>query len=546
MIRDSKSSSHESTMISSVQRFVRSSFSFLASLSGAASWSCSADAPQLVEPIPLPSSSADASTAPLAFYPCDITTTLNGVQPKGAECAEVQVPVRRTPSSQRQITLSLKRFRQTTQPRGQLWILAGGPGSAASDFEIDAEFYSALGQDLDLYFLDHRGTGRSTRLTCPIEQRPDSHAGEVIRDEEWATCFESMNSTWGEDLSGFSSEEAATDLGELIAQTREGNEPVFLYAVSYGTYLAQRYLDLFPSQASGVVLDSICVPGQCDLLLEMDRQSNRMGRRIFELCAEDSLCSADLGSTPFARLTALSALLDSAHCRSVGWSSTTLRQVLGMMVTTAGLRDYMPAVVRRLERCNSDDVLALKNFQSYLSGIDTEASSFSQVVHANIVLSELSVRPLPSAEQIERNVSEQYVSMDAGARLASAVSTWRTYAREQSANTLAPTSTPLLMLHGALDPQLPLESAQSLAGFYDLPHQHFVEIPYSPHDTLSQSLLDQTGNTCGTELVKQFLADPLGQLDTSCTSRVLKLNFAGVPAISSLLFGTDAPWNDQR
>jgi pimeloyl-ACP methyl ester carboxylesterase len=216
-----------------------------------------------------------------------------------------------------------------------------------------------------------------------------------------------------------------------------------------------------------------------------------------------------------------------------------------MMVTTAGLRDYMPAVVRRLERCDADDVLALKAFQGYMSSIDTEASSFSQVLHANIVLSELSNRPLPSEVQIAKNVSEQYVSMDAGMRLASALSTWRTYDRHQSVGKFAPTSTPVLMLHGTLDPQLPLESAQALGAFYSLAHQHFVEIPYSPHDTLSQSLLDQTGNTCGAELVKQFLADPLGQLDTSCTSRVLNLNFVGIPAISSLLFGTDEPWYDQ-
>lgn len=531
-------------MISSLHRLFRRCAPWAVWLWGAIASGCSADAPQPGVPIPLPSSSEDASTTPLAFYPCDIATSLNGLQPNRAECAEVQVPVRRNPSSLRQITLSLKRYRKVPEPRGQLWILAGGPGSAASDFELDAEFYSAIGQGLEVYFLDHRGTGRSTRLTCAAQQQPSSPFGEVIRDAEWSTCFESINATWAEDLAGFSSAEAATDLGELIARTRVGNEPVFLYAVSYGTYLAQRYLEHFPTQASGVVLDSICVPGQCDLLLEMDRQSNRIGQAIFDACANDAVCNAELGSAPFARLMALSELLETAHCRGVGWSSTTLRQVLGMMVTTAGLRDYMPAVVRRLERCNADDVLALKAFQSYLSSIDTEASSFSQVLHANIVLSELSKRPLPSAEQIAQNVSEQFVSMDVGMRLASAVATWQPYDRDQGVGWLARTSTPLLMLHGTLDPQLPVELAKPLATFYDLAHQHFVEIPYSPHDTLSQSLLDQTGNTCGAELVQQFLADPLAPLDTVCTSRVLTLNFTGVPAISSLLFDTDAPWYD--
>lgn len=514
----------------------------------AAATACSGDPPStspLVDtlPHPQPTSSEDAAGAELAFYPCSITTA-SGQHADAAECASITVPVRRDATSSRTVALSLKRYRRVAEPRGQLWLIAGGPGSAASDFELDADFYLGLGDGLELYFLDHRGTGRSNRLECAEQQASDSLAGEVIRDAEWSACISSIESTWGDDLMGFSSVEAATDLGEIISRTRRVDVPVFLYAVSYGTYLTQRYLRLFPTQSAGVVLDSICAPGSCDLLLEMDRQSDRIGRAIFDACGNDAICSAELGSDPWNRLQNLSTSLDAAHCATVGWSSATLRQVLGMMVTTAGLRDYMPAVVRRLERCRPEDVAALKAFQNYLSGIDTEANSFSQVVHANVVFSELSSRPAPSAEQIAQNVDELNVSMDAGMRLAAAVASWKRYPRDDDFGKLAPTSIPLLMLHGTLDPQLALELAKPLEAFYRLPHQHFVEVPLSPHDTLTQSLLDETGTTCGAEIVRQFFRDPGGALDTSCTERVLKLNFAGVSAISNLLFETDMPWYD--
>ncbi|HMA93116.1 MAG TPA: alpha/beta fold hydrolase, partial [Polyangiaceae bacterium] len=519
-------------------RFVQGALACCLLASGASA--CSDDTE-----LPLPSAPAPSSTgvepAELQFSPCDIVTE-QGSQPNQAECAQVEVPLRRDASEGRRLNLSLKRYRRTAQPRGQLWLIAGGPGSAASDFEVDSNFYLSLGQDLELYFLDHRGAGRSERLSCPQQENSSSAFGQVIRGEEWSSCSNTVQAQWGADLAGFSTTEAAFDLGEIIARAQREDEPVFIYSVSYGTYLTQRYLQLFPQQASGIILDSICAPGNCDLLIELDRQSDRIGQAIFSACADDAICSGALGADPWQRLIDVARSLSSGHCSSIGWSAVTLRQVLGMMVTTAGLRDYMPAVVRRIERCSDIDVAALNHFRDYMSGIDTEANSFSQVLHANIVLSELGTRPLPTTADVERNVSERFVSMDAGVRLAGALGTWPTYAPDRYVGSLADTSVPMLMLHGTLDPQIPIESARAVGQAYRAAHQQFVEMPFSAHDTLMQSLLDEDGNTCGAELVRQFLKDPLSSLDDSCTSRVLKLNFAGHPVISTLLFGTEEAW----
>lgn len=504
---------------------------------------CSDDGSVLQPSPPTSSSSTTTEPAELQFAPCSITTE-RGLQSNQAECAQIEVPLRRDSSVKRTLTLSLKRYRQTTQPRGQLWLIAGGPGSAASDFEMDANFYLSLGQDLELYFLDHRGTGRSGRLSCPQEEASTSDYGQAIRGDEWASCKDATTATWGTDLQGFSTTEAAFDLGEVIGRTRREGEPVFLYSVSYGTYLVQRYLQLFPDQATGVVLDSICATNNCDLLLELDRQSDRIGQAIFAACADDSICSAALGTDPWQRLIDVAHSLASGHCPTIGWSSVTLRQVLGMMVTTAGLRDYMPAVVHRIERCAERDITALGRFRDYLSHIDTEANSFSQVLHANVVLSELSAQPTPTAADVERNVAERFVSMDAGMRLAAALGNWPTYPRDRYVGGFAETAVPMLMLHGTLDPQTPLEAARIVGQAFNAQHQHWVEIPFSPHDTLTQSLLDEQGNTCGAELIRQFMQDPLGVPDVSCTSRVLGLDFAGSPEISTLLFGTDEAWYD--
>jgi pimeloyl-ACP methyl ester carboxylesterase len=482
-------------------------------------------------------------TETLAFAPCDITTTL-GTFPLAAECASLEVPARREVAASQSVLLSLKRYTQVAQPRGQLWLIAGGPGSAASDMEYDAEMYLALGRDLELYFLDHRGAGRSDRLTCPTEEAPTGPSGNLIREAEWASCAAVLKEHWGEDLAGFSVTEAAKDLGESIEHTREDGLPVYLYAVSYGTYLAQRYLQLYPSQPSGIILDSICSPGKCDLLLEFDRQFDATAQAIFAYCAADADCALELGTDPWSRVKSLSASLASGHCPEIGWSQATLRQVLGLMTSIAGLRDYMPAVVRRLERCSANDVAALGVFREFVSAIDTEASSFSQALSTHILLSELSTRPLPTASQVVENVAGLFASIDAGPRVAPAISNWPIYGRDAYFGVFAATAVPLLMLNGTLDPQTPLAVAQPLGEFYRGKNQHFVSIPYSPHNTLTQSLVDQAGNTCGAELASQFLVDPATALDTSCLSAVLPLNFAGVPTITRRLFGTDSPWAD--
>lgn len=507
----------------------------------ATTWACAdAGSPVISREEP---SNPQAETDVLTWMPCDISTS-QGLQHNAAECASLEVPVRRDAATGRTISLAIKRYKQTDRPRGQLWILAGGPGSAASDFEMDADFYLGLGRDLELYLLDHRGTGQSNRLTCETEEDPSSPAGTVIHDTEWLNCARTMLDRWGEDLAGFSTTEAASDLGEAIALSRREADSVYIYAVSYGTYVAERYLQLYPNQASGVILDSICAPGLCDLLLDYDRQFDATARTIFGYCRTDATCSNELGTDAWSHVTELSAALSQGHCPQIGWTSTTLRQILGFMVNTARLRDYMPALVRRAERCSDQDVEALGHFKEFVAGFDTEPSSFSQVLFAHVTLSELSPRPPPLAAEIADNVAGLHASLDTGLRLAAAVGNWPNYPRDQYFGAFGATTLPLLMLNGTLDPATPLAVARPAGDFYHGTNQTFIEIPHSPHTTLTQSLMDDSENTCAAELARQFLDSPTTPLDTSCLARVLPVNFEGYANITPRLFGTDSAWNE--
>jgi hypothetical protein len=53
-----------------------------------------------------------------------------------------------------------------------------------------------------------------------------------------------------------------------------------------------------------------------------------------------------------------------------------------------------------------------------------------------------------------------------------------------------------------------------------------------------------TFQTCGMELIRQFLTDPHETVDTSCADAVLEPNFAGNPTVATLLFGTPDAWDN--
>lgn len=504
--------------------------------------------------------SAPSTTNPATTYPyyedtreppsndlnwarCDLNTS-EGTRNNVAECATFEVPARRNVDGTKTLELSIKRYRPVAKPRGQLWLVNGGPGAGSGDFESAIELFTAVGRDLEVYLLDHRGTGKSTALHCPAQEASSSSSSVLIMGNEWTDCTAVLEDSWGDDLSGFNVTEAAADLGESIARTRHGSESVYIYSVSYGTYLVQRYLQLYPAQATGIVLDSICSPGKCELLLNFDRGFDSTARDVMARCAKDAACREQLGADPYARLYAVADSLDSDHCAELGWTRTTLRQVMGLLVMYVGLRDYMPAVVKRVERCSANDVASLKQFEKVLGSFDTEDSSFSQPLSANIALAEMSERPLPTAAEIAENVEALNASIDAGPRMAGAVGSWPIYATDEYYNEFAESAVPLLMLNGDLDPQTPLEVALPTGEHFKGAYQHFIEIPNAAHTTLTQSPIDADYHTCGAELIRQFFNNPEAELDRSCLDFVLPIDFSGEAEVSDALFGTASPFAD--
>jgi pimeloyl-ACP methyl ester carboxylesterase len=217
------------------------------------------------------------------------------------------------------------------------------------------------------------------------------------------------------------------------------------------------------------------------------------------------------------------------------------------LLTSWALRDYIPAVVARLDRCSTGDVTALANLLSALSSDSSSDALYSPVLNLHIILSELMENPVPTLAAAAENVAGLYLSLDAGPGFVRVYEQgWPTYAPGAAASEYAATSIPLLMLSGGLDPQTPPAVSEPLRARYTAPNQTFVSVPYAAHCVLDQSPLtpDAPGadNTCGESLVRQFLTGPTAPLDQACLGLVRPPDFTGTQTGAQVLFGDTSVW----
>lgn len=204
----------------------------------------------------------NAKAQQITWYPCYLYTknmTASQQSKLNVQCAHVPLPISPTMPTIK-INIFVKRIVADAAGK-QVWMLDGGPGIASDDMEdlIAATYLQANGT-VDVYTVDHRGTGRSSRLACeaPQAETRGSDEGITISMKEYPACVSNMKTVWGDKSNYFSVTEAARDVLQLI-QWSKGTQQVLVYGVSYGTYLAGRMMQLNTDEAliSAVVLDGI-------------------------------------------------------------------------------------------------------------------------------------------------------------------------------------------------------------------------------------------------------------------------------------------------
>ena len=230
-----------------------------------------------------------------------------------AECSVLEVPLDWDDPAGARVPAAVARRRASVRRRGQLWLLNGGPGGTGSQLATMLGRFAAGLPDLDLYLPDHRGTGRSGRLGCAAQEAPDSELGVALAESEWAGCGQAARAEHGQRLPHADVSAAARDVLALVAATREEDDMVLLWGVSYGTLWADRILRIDDGTIDAVVLDSVCTPGLCradtfDVVFEEQAAAWWAG------CAKDAACAERLGEDPWATTVDVFTRVAGGHC----------------------------------------------------------------------------------------------------------------------------------------------------------------------------------------------------------------------------------------
>ena len=449
-------------------------------------------------------------------------------------CATSTVPLRHSDPSGSRIDLLVARYAAQNQSKGQLWMLDGGPGGTGVNYmhELVLPYYRQLGYDI--YIPQHRGTGHSSPLSCAMPNEPAACGAEVVEK-------------WGDDLTGYSSVEAGHDVGVLIERAREEGTKVFVFGLSYGSYWAQRYLQAYPTQADGVLMDGILPLDQG--LWNSDSLTNEAGLRLLSACAADEACKAALGGDPVATAhRVIERARDAAtRCEGAeGFDRDDLSTILsGAMVMELG--NAVPALLLRLDRCTAEDVQQLGAFRRTLMEIlssmnveDWEASNpaLGQHVLRTDLMAEVTSLPLEQLipKRDEMLVWSGAISLEATQQL---LTSWPVNYPPID-KVVSAAKVPVLISNGGFDLQTPLPWANDFADANGVEAWIF---PYAGHG-VDISLAVGTGEQlpCSLAMKAQFLENPRGKIDGSCIARLPPPDFRATSAtaknVSMALFGT--------
>lgn len=486
----------------------------------------------------IPLALAASAQESIDWQPCGLEA---GEADRSAECARVPMPRFHDRDSDATIEIAVKRVVRGPDAAGsvrQLWFLNGGPGdSGVEAIGRLAAIFEHL--PLDIYTLDHRGVGGSELLECPDQMEASSESGREITGDEWVGCIEYLR-TERDDLDALTATQASHDLARLIDMAKPAGAQVTVFGASYGTYWANRYLQLYPDQPDAVILDGL-VPADWTMA-EFDAGLAATATGLLQECARQPVCREHLGPDPVTLAAELPGRVDAGHCSMLGIDGDTVRLLLGnMLMGGEEVWPYIAPMIHRLDRCRWRDLLAIGDLFASLfeeGGAGEEPESHSQVLQRHVSLSELWPEPAPSPEQLRQVVEAAPMTTDVSAGFAEQYADWPRYPRESLFGRWADYTGPALLLHGSRDPTMPVARLAQMRDHYDAPGQSFVLVPDAGHVVINSG-------ECVRSIYAAFLMSPGDPIDASCLSDRAPLSLDALPEGASSHFRTDDLWGDR-
>mmetsp|Transcript_43653 Transcript_43653/g.38872 ORF Transcript_43653/g.38872 Transcript_43653/m.38872 type:complete len:587 (+) Transcript_43653:34-1794(+) len=447
---------------------------------------------------------------------------------------------------------------ENTANNGAFWMINGGPGLPGYVmYPHTTPWLTFMDGTYDVYIHEHRGVPYSTEFSCPIE----------MFSTDLNACSTYTTNYWGNN-SYFSPYQAAFDIAYAIdlfsySFNAYNEDNTVLYGISYGTYLLNKYLQLYPNQVRAVILDGVCAGDECKLQ-DQDEAYHDTAIKLFNRCGEDPFCNAqfvpEYGDTIIEAIEYIYGLFDdndgNMPCNPLEVSpynmTIAVSEFKSMLTSWVGNehdRMLIMPVLKRTARCNADDYEALRYILQdegtlrRLQDEDEYNNEYHNAIFPNIALSEL-----------------WGGDADSG---------WVTYLPPMDLyNKYANPQIPILLINGDLDPETRVEWARDAAlnfgadtddgnhryyvEFTNVVHVVFVHSSMANYTDYSINIEDDEYNsdheTCAFYVVKSFIDDPYSTPDTQCLEWLIPLDWRMSTKISKEIsedgFGITNAWGE--
>lgn len=443
-----------------------------------------------------------------------------------ARCGQLPVPEDPGAPTGKQITLhvavvpALNR-RAASDP---LFVLAGGPGQAASDFYAGyAAAFAPISRDRDIVLVDQRGTGRSAALNCSY---PDDPEVADLDPEQLRAATRACLAELTGDPRFYTTSVAVRDLEAV--RLALGLNRINLYGVSYGTRVAQHYLRRYSHAVRTLILDG-AVPPEVVLGPDMAPDAQAALDAMFERCAKDAACDArfpDLKQTFSALLGRLSnpVTLSFPHPTTgnpteLKFGATHLVGIVRLLTYSDSTAALLPLLIHNAAAGQFAPLAA-----QYLLLEQSLDAQFAYGMHNAVACTE--DVPLLDPARIDRTaLGATYLGATSLEGLSAICSVWPAGVMDADLHAPLPAevgaNVPVLILSGGNDPITPRRYGE----------QTLAQFPRGRHIVVADHGHGQLGSPCVPGLLARFVDAASADIAAECVDSVraapFLLNFSG-------------------
>lgn len=162
----------------------------------------------------------------------------------------------------------------------------------------------------------------------------------------------------------FRTENAARDYNHLInlinsESPSAQNQEIWLNGFSYGTFLVNRIVKMYPNLATHVLLDGTMTGSDAmTLFTDYDLAADFIFQEIWNYCSKDTFCAQKTGGSAQFGAMVIKKLLTDGHCHDfatkflpVAHFQVVVRYVVLQLFP---VREMLPMLMYRLNRCDAD------------------------------------------------------------------------------------------------------------------------------------------------------------------------------------------------